>query len=114
MPRLKSVTENGLITIEWNMGMIVPIDLSKIEQTEYVVLEDEQTGQRLEPRPYVEGPRRKLRQEWFDDPDMQYLIYLRIIRALEIRVYSEYDDGRQEEIAFSWDLVAFTESEMQI
>ena len=41
IPRLKSVTQNGLVSIGWDRKMIIPVDLSRIPSTRYVVYDGE-------------------------------------------------------------------------
>ena len=35
-----------------------------------------------------------------------------IIDALDIEVFSEYDDGEEDQLDFSWELVTFGETSM--
>ena len=81
MPILKSLSQTGLITIVWDRQMQVPLDLRQIPRTKYIVLAEDQKI-RIE-----DNGRRALGWEWVDTSE-EYLRYLQIIDALEIKVVS--------------------------
>ena len=80
--------------------MQVPLDLSSIPKTKYLVFANDQKI-RIDNKGV-----RSLSWEWVDTSE-EYLRYLQIIDALEINVISQYDDGDSEDLAFSWELVDF-------
>jgi hypothetical protein len=63
----------------------------------------------------VYGNRRALarRREWFNTNE-QYLKYLLIIDALEINIIASFEDSEPKAVPFTWDLVVFTSSDIQI
>ena len=70
--------------------MIPRLDLKKIEQQTYAVL-DEADGKRNLAR----------RREWFNTDD-KYLKYILIVEALEVSCVANYADGETNTVPLTW------------
>ena len=74
----------------------MPLDISKIPTTKYVVMGEGEDA----------AGRRDLSWEWIDAKE-EYLRYMQVIDALEIKVLTEVEDEESEDLEFSWHIIHF-------
>ena len=57
IPKARPIDANNLLTIEWDQDLVAPANLTEIEKTTYVILDEKSKRRQLK------------RKEWFSNDD---------------------------------------------
>jgi len=117
IPKIKSLSPTGELTINWSKKMRKPENLAELP-TSYVVVTSEAEADMVEDTGKFKidkeerGRRLKKTRDWFET-EKEYLEYLLVMDALDIELFPG-DEEAPKSIEFDWDLISYDKQDIKI